>query len=577
MTTERMFTEKTPSAKGVAKVLEEAGVKFVFGMSGGYTDALIKAMDGRKDAIRTIIIRHESLAGIMAEVYGRLTGKPGVLIAQAPWALGFGIAGILEARLSSTPMIVLTDFTDLGYFALHAPYQSGLGNYGTWDAVQSFKGVSKEVFQAREPSELVHGTQLAIKHALSGQRGPVTVIFTAKAAYGNVGPDSQPTLYPTKNYLPSPPPPEDSERIAVAAKVLAAAKNPVIMAGNGVRISNAFDALRDFAAAAQIPVVTSPTGKGVIADTDLLALGVCGNFGTPAANACVGDADVVLVVGSKLTAGDTIGENPALLDPRRQTFIQIDIEPRNAAWTFPADQVLIGDAGRVLTQLRHALPKPADAESGVKRVQAYRKTHGHFDAAEYLADRDTILPQRIVGELMRSLPEDVMIAVDAGENRIFMTHWYKTRRAGHFVMAGGSGAMGYAIPAAMATKLVHPERPVVAVCGDGGFGMTMNGLLTALHYDIPIVVVIFNNSVLGWVRHGGGVAGSDLGDFDYAAIARSMGCEGIRVDDSRKLGDALSMALAAGKPTVIDVKTAKDQTFATVESPLLHNVAGKAI
>jgi len=569
-----MFSEKTAATEGVAQVLRDTGIEFVFGMSGGWSDGMFKALAAHEDHIRTIIVRQESLAGIMAEVYGRLTRKPGVLLGQAPWVLGFGIPGILEARLSSTPMLILTDFTDHPNYALHGPYQSGWGNYGTWDAWQSFKGVSKDVLQAREPAEFVQGTQLAIKHALSGQPGPVTVIFTSKAAYGRVGPDSQPALYPTRTYLPKPPPPADPARVAEAANLLAGAKTPVIIAGNGVRLSNAYEALSQFAAAAQIPVVTSATGKGVIADTDPLALGLYGNFGTPAANACVSEADVVLVIGSKLSSGDTIGENPALLDPRRQTFIQVDVEPRNAAWTFPVEHVLIGDAGTVLAQLREAMGTPARGERGLARVQAYRKQHGHFDSPNYLSDRDGILPQRIVGELMRTLPEDAMITVDAGENRIFMAHWYKTRRAGHFIMAGGAGPMGYSIPAALAAKLVYPDRPAVAVCGDGGFAMTMNGLLTAVQYDIPIIVVVFNNSVLGWVRHGGGPVGSDLGDFDYSAIARGMGCEGIRVEDSRRLGEALRAALASKRPVVIDVLTSMEQTFASVESPLLAKVSG---
>jgi len=572
MTIARMFSEKTVAAAGVAQVLRDTGVKFVFGMSGGWADGMVKALAAHEDHIRTIIVRHESLAGIMAEVCGRLTRKPGVLLGQAPWVLGFGVPGILEARLSSSPMLILTDFTDQPNYSLHGPYQTGWGNYGSWDAWQSFKGISKEVLQAREPAEFVHGAQLAIKHALSGQPGPVTLIFSFKAAYGRVGPDSLPALYPTRTYLPRPAPPADPARVAEAASLLAAAKTPVIIAGNGVRLSNAYEALSEFAAAAQIPVVTSATGKGVIADTDPLALGVYGNFGTPAANACVSEADVVLVVGSKLSSGDTIAEHPALLDPRRQTFIQVDVEPRNASWTFPVEHVLIGDATTVLAQLREAIGT-GRGERGLARVQAYREQHGHFESPNYLTDKDTILPQRIVGELMRTLPEDAMITVDAGENRIFMTHWYKTRRAGHFIMGGGAGPMGYSIPAALAAKLVYPDRPAVAVCGDGGFAMTMNGLLTAVQYDIPIIVVVFNNAALGWVRHGGGPIGSDLGEFDYSAIARGMGCEGIRVDDSRHLGEALRTALASKRPAVIDVVTSMEQTFASVESPLLSKVA----
>ena len=137
---------------------------------------------------------------------------------------------------------------------------------------------------------------------------------------------------------------------------------------------------------------------------------------------------------------------------------------------------------------------------------------------------------------MRDLPDDAIVTCDAGENRIMMTHFYQTKQAGGFLQAAGSGPMGFAIPAALAAKLVHPDRPVVAVCGDGGFAMTMNGLMTGIEQDIPIINVVFNNQALGWVLHGGGPFAAEFADFDHAAIARAMGCNGVRVTDPAALG-----------------------------------------
>jgi acetolactate synthase-1/2/3 large subunit len=161
---------------------------------------------------------------------------------------------------------------------------------------------------------------------------------------------------------------------------------------------------------------------------------------------------------------------------------------------------------------------------------------------------------------------------DAGENRIFMTHYFQTKTPGTFVQAAGVGAMGYAIPAALAAKLVHPDRQVVAVCGDGGFAMTMNGLMTAREQRIPIVVVVFNNSALGWVKHEqeerGTEIASDLGSYDHAAIARSLGCRGWRVETPAGLAPALAEALACGEPAVVDVATSLSQSYRKVTSPL---------
>lgn len=328
MPTRRLLQDEVSTGDAIALVLEQAGIDAVFGISGGHTGYVFTALSKYQNSIRTILVREESLAGVMAEVYGRLTGRPGVVLGQGPWVLGNGLIGTIEALLSSSPMLLLTDLSDTPALSLHAPYQSGTGEYGGWDARQSFAGVTKEVFPALQPASAVHATQLAIKHALSGQRGPVAVLYSIAALAGRVGPDSVPRLYHTGPYLPSALPPADARTVAAAAEAIAAAARPVIIAGNGVRIGHAFDQLRGFAEAAGIPVVTTPSGKGTLPETHDLALGVFGTFGTAAANACVAEADLVLIAGSKMTASDTARENPALLDPERQTMIQIDVEPR---------------------------------------------------------------------------------------------------------------------------------------------------------------------------------------------------------------------------------------------------------
>jgi acetolactate synthase-1/2/3 large subunit len=344
------------------------------------------------------------------------------------------------------------------------------------------------------------------------------------------------------------------------------------VAGNGVRIAQAYEPLRELAETAGMPVATTAAGKGCFAETHPLALGVFGTFGTAAANACVGEADLVLVVGSKLSPSDTAWENPRLLDPSRQVFVQIDIEPRHASWNFPAETVVLGDAAQALRELGRALRSEARSEArraaAVERVARHRERHGYFDAPAYRAEEQPILPQRVIGELMRNLPENGIVTCDAGENRILMTHFYQTKAAGGFLQAAGSGPMGFGIPAALAAKLVHPDRPVAAVVGDGGFAMTMNGLMTALEHDIPIVVVVFNNSALGWVLHGSGAFAAEFKDFDHAAIARAMGCRGQRVEDPAALGPALREAFAARQPTVIDVRTSLSVSFADITSPL---------
>jgi acetolactate synthase I/II/III large subunit len=575
MAIEQMLTEEMPASAAVARVLEEAGIGMVFGISGGHTGRIVSGLSKYQNSIRTVLVREESLGGVMAEIYGRLTRRPGVLLGQGPWVLGNGLIGTLEAYLSSSPMLLLTDFSDAPRFTLHAPYQQATGDWGSWDARRAFSGVTKHVMQAHDPIGAVQATQLAIKHSVAGQPGPVAVLYAHDSLAGSVAPDTHPLLYPTRHYLPPAPPPAETAMVEAAARAILSAQKPVVIAGNGVRIAQAYDRLQRLAESAGIPVASTAAGKGCFAETHPLALGVFGTFGTEAGNACIAEADLVLVIGSKLSPSDTAWENRALLDPTRQTFVQIDIEPRNASWNYPAEHVLMGDAAVILGQLIEAIGSPGAGrrQEAERRVAAHRERHGYFNNRAYFADDVPILPQRLIGELMRGLPEDAIVTCDAGENRIMMTHFYQTKRAEGFLQAAGSGPMGFGIPAALGAKLVHPDRPVVAVVGDGGFAMTMNGLMTAVEQDIPIITVVFNNNALGWVLHGSGPFAAEFKDWDHAAIAHALGCRGIRVDDPAGLAPALREALAAREPYVIDVRTSLKTTFADITSQLAKDAS----
>jgi acetolactate synthase-1/2/3 large subunit len=237
--------------------------------------------------------------------------------------------------------------------------------------------------------------------------------------------------------------------------------------------------------------------------------------------------------------------------------------------------VLIGDAKTALAQLTNAVAAyggiSSDKVSAARpRLQSSRREHGFFDSPALRSNESPIIPQRAIGEVQRAVPNDAIITCDAGENRIFMTHYFQTKGPGTFLQPSGVGGMGYAIPAAMAAKLVHRDRKVVAVCGDGGFAIGMNGLMTAVAEDIPITVVVFNNGALGWVMHGQGDRNiaCNLSSFDHAAIARSLGCEGMRIEEPSALGPALRQALMSDKPFVIDINTSLKETYRSVTSPL---------
>jgi acetolactate synthase I/II/III large subunit len=570
-----LLNEEVSPSEAIVRVLEQAGINLVFGMPGGNMGAVFNALYDHRETIRSVLVREEARAGVMAEVYGRLTRKPGVVIAQGAFLANVTL-GAIEGYLSSSPMLLMGDLSDHAPYSAHLPYQSGAGEYGTWDAKQLFSAITKQTIVAYNAPHAVQCTELAIKHAMSGQPGPIAVLYHSQSLRGRVGPETRPFLYGLDSYLPPLAPQGDAGAVKEAARILAAAQRPVIIAGNGVRVSQAYEELAGLVSTVGAGVATTAGGKGTFPETHELALGVCGNFGTSLANAEIGAADVILAVGTKLGVSDFANQNPKLIDPRRQILIQLDIEPRNASWTFPAEIVLIGDAKTALRQLIDELIVQSGVSSGKtsaarSRLQIARREHGFFDAPELRSDETPILPQRAISELQRAVPNDAIITCDAGENRIFMTHYFQTKGPGTFLQPSGVGGMGYAIPAAMAAKLVFRDRKVIAVCGDGGFAIGMNGLMTALAEDIPFTVVVFNNAALGWVKHGQGERNiaCDLSNFDHAAIARSMGCDGIRVEEPAALTPAIRQALMSEKPTVIDVNTSLKETYRRVTSPLV--------
>jgi acetolactate synthase I/II/III large subunit len=302
-------------------------------------------------------------------------------------------------------------------------------------------------------------------------------------------------------------------------------------------------------------------------------LGLLGNFGTPLANATIGDADVVVVVGSRLSPSDTAFHSDELIDPARQAIVQVDVEAKNANVGLPADLNVVGDAKVALPRLLDELgPAPSERLTQTRVALAQRRAElGHFDFPEMSSSARPILPQRLVRELQTALDDDAIVCCDAGENRLFMMHYFQTKASGGYIQSSGVGAMGYAVPAALAARLAEPGRQVVAVCGDGGFAIALNSLMTSREEELPIVVVVMNNQALGWVRHGlsGNPIACDFADFDYAAVARSLGCEGIHVADPNDLAPALHKALESGRTTVVDVRTSLDETFEKVTSPIV--------
>ncbi len=553
------------TSDAIIDVLVDAGIEHVFGMPGGHTGVLFAALH-EHPTIRVVQVREESIGSMAAEAYGRLSDRPAVVMGQGEWLLGNAGQGHLEALLGCSPVIILTEMTEGASFAHHGPYQGGSGDYGAWDAKNAFQSIVKRVMVSRFPAQAVQHTQLAIKHALTGEPGPVAVVFHSDAVRGRVGPASVPAIYPTAGYLPQRSTAFDRDTVEAATSVLRTAASPVIIAGNGVRVGGAYAELERLAAALDAPVATTAAGKSVLPETHPLAVGVIGAFGHPSAIAAVAAADVIVAVGTKLGPMDTADETLRMIDPSRQTMIHIDVEPLNVGWTYPVDHALIGDAGVVMAALADRCP--AASRDAATRVADLIEQHSQLGDPRFLSDEVPFFPQRIVSLLQDAAPDDTIVTCDAGENRLFMMQWFRSVSPGGYLQPAGGGSMGYAVPAAIGAKVARPDQPVVAVCGDGGFAMSIHALMTAVQERIPIGIVVLDNNALGWVLHGMGkrATAAGLDDFDHAAIARSVGCGAASPTNVAELRQAFADMFASDVPYLIDVPTSIEVSYQEIEA-----------
>jgi len=558
----------------ICEILIESGIDHVFGIPAGSTVELFDALYNYQDRIKVILARHEQHASIMADAYGRLTGKPAVLIGQGAYIGTTGAFGILGARLASSPMLVLTDFSEKDVFSQHSIAQCGSGEYGSFDLKNMLSSVSKYVSVAVTPKEAVQGVQYAIKHAITGCPGPACVIMRRPAITGEVNEDQIPRFYETKKYLVTSHSLPFPNELREAVELLLNAKFPVIISGNGAHISRAYEELIKLAESLSIPVTTSYLGKSTIPETHPLSLGVMGRFGQPIANEVIGKADLILVIGCSLSPTDTCSEDPDVINPRRQKIIQVDIDPLNLGWTYPVDIGIVGDAKIVLSQmLKLILEKKVRKDNSIrlKTILKRKEEDGFFEAPALYAEDIPILPQRVVKELNSLLPESSMVFCDAGNSRLWMTRYFKTKSTGSFFGPGGIAGMGWSVPASITAKMLFPSRCCVAVCGDGGFVMMMNSLMTAVQYSIPIVVIVMNNSILGMVRNaqetrmGKRIIATEFPESDFAKISKGMGCKGYRVNKPNEIVPALRAAINSNKPSIIDVVISKEENIYSIE------------
>lgn len=545
----------------VVNTLIECGATQAFTLPGlGITWMLDEFHDVR-DRFRVVLTRSEQAASIMAQVVGKLTGKPGVFMGQGPFASSTGAFGILEAQFAGSPMVVLTDTSCYDGFGMYGVYQTMTGDYGAADVRTVLGTMTKYCCYATEPHEAVYGLQLAFKHAQLPRMGPAAVVMKTPIIRREMPAqtaNSRVKLYPSAGYLRHHPARPDADAVAQLAALVAGAQNPIFIVGQGVQSEAARALLAEVAGAAGIAVATSYNGKGAVDETSAIAVGMLGTWGSKSANRMLGRADVVVALGASLGPDYLRFRDEGLIDPARQTLAQVDVDARHAGWVYPVDLAVTGDAADVLALLR-ALPMgQAQKVQRLAAIAANNTEHAFGVLPPTLAVDGTLHYADIVRVLDHTLTANDMLVLDAGNNRIWVTSMLRLRTPGQLVVPGGIGGMGWGLPAAAATKLVYPGRNSICLIGDGGIAMTLATLATCVQEQLPITVIVANNQGLGMVRDNmkGRRIAVDFTSLDFATIARGFGCEGIRVNRASALGDAIAAGreyARQGRTTVIDV------------------------
>ena len=539
----------------VVETMIEAGIERAFTLPGLGVTWSLPAFHERKDEIDVVLTRSEWIASIMAQTTGRLTGKPAALMGQGPWLTTIGAAGILEAHFAGSPMLVLTETSDYDGYGQMGVYQTMTGDYGGADAMASLKPITKYATYATTPEEAVFGVQMAVKHASLPRRGPAAVVMKTPIIRQEVPEPTRPRLYPSDGYLRATPPKPDEAAVRELAALIDRATRPVFVVGNGVAQAGASALVEELAEAAGVAVATSYNGKGTVAETSPVAVGMLGTWGHPCANRAVARADLVVILGASMGPDYTRFRDPDLIRPGEQTLIQVDIDPRNAGWVYPVDRAITADLADLLAMLRALGLDGGRREERLARIAALQRETRWGELPATSARQGYVHHADIVRGLQGFLSEGDMLALDAGANRIWSTFGLRMPHRDRLLVAGGTGIMGWGPPAAAAAKLVHRDRRVTCLAGDGGFMMTMQVVSTCVQQNAPVVFVVDNNSGLGMVRDnlGDKRIAVDFADVDFATVAEGLGGHGMRVRHADEFPDALSQAHALDKPVVIDV------------------------
>ena len=525
----------TKAGYAAVEVLARAGVRRFYAVPGESFLEVLDAVEHHPE-LSLISTRHESGAGFMAEADAKLTGVPAVAMATRGVGASNLAIGVHTAMQDSTPMVVLLGHVESGFLGREAFQEIDLAAF--------YGPITKWASVVHRADRVAEHIERGLNIATSGRPGPVMIALPE-----DIGGEDVP-FPPQTSAAPRPRPAPDPEEVRYIANRLGEAQRPVIIAGEGAR--EARDELVAFAQAFNTGVYAAFRRQDVFPNEHPLYLGHLTLATPPETLRALEEADLVLVVGCRM---DEVTTQSYELPRADQVVIRIDADPGAAA---PFERTIVADARSTLSALIARIPTPGQGRDWGTAHRAY------LESSSIPAGRpaEGIDPAQVVAALRVALPEDALLANDAGNFAGFVHRYWRYNHP-RTQLAPANGAMGYGVPAAVAAKLAAPERTVVACCGDGGFLMTGQELETAVRLGAQILVVVFRNGMHGTIamhqaRELGRTAGTRIGEVDLASFARSLGAQGYTVEDAEDLGPALEQALASNTAALVDVVTDPD-------------------
>ncbi len=538
-------------AEALVWMLEAHGVRYMFGLCGDTTLPFYDALARLDHSITHFLTRDERHAAYMADGYARVTGKPGVCEGPSGGGATYILPGVVEANESSVPVLAIT--SDV------ATTSRGRYPLTELDQVALFRPLTKWNATLDDSAHLPAMVRAAFRAMTTGRPGATHLALPFDTQKGLVEPseiwaDERHRAYPAERTAPDP------IAIEAAVDLLAKARKAVAICGGGPVISDATAVLLRLAQLLDLPVATTVSGQGAIAETNSHAVGVVGsNGGIAATRTLVNEADVVIFIGCR--AGSVTTER--WRSPGRSArIIHIDSDPMVIGANYATEVSICADARLALEALVLALSarRQTIGQDGSKRAAAaWRAKTAAFQPLAQSSERP-IRPERVIATLARLLDDDAIIVADPGTPCPYFSAHYRWRKAGrHFITNRAHGALGYALAAAIGAQVGRPDAKTVAVMGDGSFGFCCGEFETITRYRLPITSIVFSNSTYGWIKAGQNIGfgkrfyNVDFNRTDHAAVASAFGVKSWRVEDPDRLEEITRQALAHDGPTLIDV------------------------